>query len=529
MAVFDLARSDDRDFHFDADFCVVGAGLAGLTTAWRLAASGRRVVVLEGGAHRSVPLDGGFSPLVAPTLNGHALAESCRGLGGGSVNWGGRLIPLTAHDLQARPYAGIEAWPLDASDLARHTEDVESLFHLDHSSFEVNPAPLSGAVSPASDREVRCRFPKTPTFANRNLATALVPALVRRQNVEIWLNATVCSFSLDRESGRIGQVLAQSRTGRRLRVSARVVFIAAGTFETTRLLLHLDRLSDGRAFAGCDALGAYFQDHLRVELGRLAIADWQATNRLLGQRQNGGTRRSIHFELSPEAQQEGGIASAYLDIRVVPASGSPLGALRAVGRGRQGGATGVRRRADLTGIADPRFLARAVYWRLRHGQIYLPPDTFLYADLRIEQPPRRSNRLRLSESHDPSGLPLLALEWSPGEFEERTFAAASERFGEYWRRHGMDRICPIVGNAATNGAQPFIARCEETHHPAGSTRMGLDPAHAVVDSYLRCHAVGNLSLASASTFPSSGSANPSMTLLQLALRAADARIAMCLP
>ena len=56
-------------------------------------------------------------------------------------------------------------------------------------------------------------------------------------------------------------------------------------------------------------------------------------------------------------------------------------------------------------------------------------------------------------------------------------------------------------------------------HPAGSTRMGINPRHSVVDPRLRVHRISNLSVASASVFPSSGSANPTLTIMLLAIAA----------
>jgi choline dehydrogenase-like flavoprotein len=58
-------------------------------------------------------------------------------------------------------------------------------------------------------------------------------------------------------------------------------------------------------------------------------------------------------------------------------------------------------------------------------------------------------------------------------------------------------------------------------HPAGSTRMGINPLDSVVDPRLRVHRIPNLSVASASVFPSSGSANPTLTVMLLAMRAAE--------
>jgi choline dehydrogenase-like flavoprotein len=62
---------------------------------------------------------------------------------------------------------------------------------------------------------------------------------------------------------------------------------------------------------------------------------------------------------------------------------------------------------------------------------------------------------------------------------------------------------------------------DDVYHPSGTTRMGRNPAESVVGSDLRCHRVPNLTICSASVFPSAGSANPTLALMQLALRAGD--------
>lgn len=526
MAIFDLAESDAAAIRREAEFCVVGSGLAGLTVAWRLAGAGRQVILLESGKRQA--------DLRLPdreALNGSARHAGMKsgeysGLGGACSHWGGRLLPLTAHDMQARPHAAIGAWPLSSSDLNTYTPLIETLFKLDHSSFEADStaSPLRRPPA-ATDADVTCRFPKTPRFSNRNLAKALGRDLHGPGRIEVWLDASACALSIDRERGRIAAVTAASQNHKLLTIKAKTYFFAAGTFETTRLALYLDRLSDGHSFAGCEALGRFFQDHLRVEIGRLAILDPFLANRLFGQRQSRATRRSVHFELSPAAQRDAEVASAYVDIRMAPGPGSPLTALRGLGRRLQGHPMPQSRLDDVKGLLDARFLASAALWRLKYRQLYLPPDMALFADLRIEQAPHWRNRLLLSPRHDRFGMPVLALDWAPTDAEERTFQAACARFRSYWSRTGFDRICSIDWPEIKAGkSAQFIERSEDTLHPSGSTRMGSDPRQSVVDSFLRCHGVANLSLVSASTFPSSGSANPSLTLMQLALRAADARI-----
>ena len=50
--------------------------------------------------------------------------------------------------------------------------------------------------------------------------------------------------------------------------------------------------------------------------------------------------------------------------------------------------------------------------------------------------------------------------------------------------------------------------------------MAADPRQGVVDTDLRVHGVGNLYVASSSVFPTSGQANPTLTILALTLRLA---------
>jgi len=57
-------------------------------------------------------------------------------------------------------------------------------------------------------------------------------------------------------------------------------------------------------------------------------------------------------------------------------------------------------------------------------------------------------------------------------------------------------------------------------HPCGTCRFGSDPAASVLDADCRAHGVDNLYVVDASFMPSSGGANPSLTIAANALRVA---------
>ena len=59
-------------------------------------------------------------------------------------------------------------------------------------------------------------------------------------------------------------------------------------------------------------------------------------------------------------------------------------------------------------------------------------------------------------------------------------------------------------------------------HIVGTCRMGRDASDSVVDDFGRAHEHPNLYLVGAATFPTIGTANPTLTLAALTLRTADA-------
>jgi choline dehydrogenase-like flavoprotein len=52
--------------------------------------------------------------------------------------------------------------------------------------------------------------------------------------------------------------------------------------------------------------------------------------------------------------------------------------------------------------------------------------------------------------------------------------------------------------------------------------MSTTPAEGVVDADCRVHGVGNLFVAGSSVFPTVGAANPTLTIVAMSLRLADA-------
>ena len=128
----------------------------------------------------------------------------------------------------------------------------------------------------------------------------------------------------------------------------------------------------------------------------------------------------------------------------------------------------------------------------------------------MEQLPDPENHVTLDpQEKDVYGVPLPRLAYRLGDYVWEGLAAARAAHGEIFARLGATGIQhrPVAEGAG---------------HIIGTARMGRDPRSSVVDRELRSHDHGNLFILGSAVFPTSGTANPTLTIAALSLRAVAA-------
>jgi choline dehydrogenase-like flavoprotein len=132
----------------------------------------------------------------------------------------------------------------------------------------------------------------------------------------------------------------------------------------------------------------------------------------------------------------------------------------------------------------------------------------LELDSHMEQLPRESNGIRLNwGKRDSAGQPSIRLEYGFSDYEKAGFAHT---------RGIMEQMLKALGARKIAISDPFAH-----HHLMGTTMMGSDPKTSVTDAQCRTHDHKNLFVVSSSVFPTGGCANPTLTIAALALRAAE--------
>ena len=107
----------------------------------------------------------------------------------------------------------------------------------------------------------------------------------------------------------------------------------------------------------------------------------------------------------------------------------------------------------------------------------------------------------------------------PSDTANRAFRSRVERHRLSLQRRmvrGQFRIQDVIEKRICTESENLLAEGAVI----GTARMGADPKSSVVDADLRSHDHPNLFILGSAVFPTSATANPTLTIAALALRAA---------
>jgi choline dehydrogenase-like flavoprotein len=529
MNITDLRTLPD-DAALSADVCIVGSGPAGLTLAAGLNGSGLKVLLLESGDLERNAWAESMNEIVSvgrPRVLDTGEVRN-RVLGGTSATWGGRVTMMSEIDFQKRDWVPGSGWPITLESLMPFYRRAAE--HLRMTIADPNDAlDVLASYVPPPDGDALVPYLWAYSMHNSLRSDFLrFGPMARTQplaDVECFVNATVTHIDTD-ESGRVVQALEVKGPDRRARrITARQVVLCAGGIENARLLLASNRIVPKGIGNGNDLVGRYLMDHPRGAVAWFLHGQEDPVQRLLGDlvvkasavpeesRLPGASRRTWltpGYALGTRIQQTEGLLNCALFLTLQVAEDDPLTALRALA-GRN---DPVRNARHL--VAHP-LLAGSSLTRMLRGRYPRRRLSGLYAQCIVEQSPDRESRVTLTDRTDILGVPLPQIDWRIGEQEARTVRRTTKLFVEEMRRLGLGNPQPI-DSIADEQSEFFLP---DVAHPSGTTRMSDDPALGVVDANGAVHGVEGLHVTGSSVFPTNGHANPTYTIVALAVRMAD--------
>lgn len=512
MQKIDLLEHHQNDIQDRAQVCIIGAGAAGLFLAHCLTALGIDVILLEAGSERCVKAEEqGFLPLFTGSAYGGAVDGRAFGFGGSTALWGGALVPYTAYDLRhTHDCATANVWEHIVRTVSHASGEVLQALGLDETpDFETYADQRLAAGAMLRSLGLGIVTPVLLPFGRRNFSF-LADSDAMRNRAKVYLNAVASSWRGNER--RIESVTATTPGGKAVTVAADRFVVAAGALESARMLLEIREDCPQANIHAEAAIGAYLSDHISAPVAVARAAEGTRAAKLFAPRFFKGCMRTFYMlDGKAEGEARRGFFHFVFDMEENPGFHLAREVLQAL-QGRRWPAIDVR--MLLKGIGG---LSALAFHRYARRRLYVPPNTVARLHLDIEQAPSKTRALSLTHTHDRYGRRQAEIRWSIGDDDHSTITAGARRVLEQWSRDGS---LPRLHHLAPDTAE---SRPYDIYHPVGTCRMGMD-ADAVTDLDLKVKGTENLWVLSTGLFPSSGSANPTFSMLCLGVRLA-ARLA----
>jgi len=412
-------------------------------------------------------------------------------LGGRSLFWSRQSFRLSDFEFNAAEIDGKgDSWPVRLADLAPYYSQVEQIFRVtgrkeglpqfpDGDFVSQTTLNLSSGVMQKISELAKPRGIPLSTMRSsagiNGLASSvnlLLPDAMATGKLQIVSNAIVREITTDKNTGLAnGAHFVDRHSRREMHVKARVVILAAGTLESTRLLMN-----SGLANSS-GVMGHYLHDQIygvRVLASVPEAQDGKAPPGLMG----GNVFIPRFRNLSKDDKRN--FIKGYC--MMINGGGSPVA----------------------TDFAE---YGEALQKKLDHYA-----GSCVSATIYGERVPRFENHVSINKTvNDEWGIPVLHIEVRDSANEINQAKDAADTAEELFRAAGWE----------------VIVKTDRYHppgysiHEVGTCRMGDNPKTSVLNKWNQSHDVKNLFVVDGSAFVTCGWQNPTMTISALSMRASE--------
>jgi choline dehydrogenase-like flavoprotein len=499
------ARQLEQGRAIDADICIIGAGAAGITMAREFIGSSTRVALLESGGlafdERSQSLYRGEN-IGLPSFDVNV--NRLRYFGGTTNHWAGHCRPLDAIDFEKRNWIPHSGWPISRRELDPYYLRAQPIvglgpYEYDNLDFWQREINLPSLELDQNRLNTVVYNQSPPT----RFGQVYREELEKANNIQVYLNANVLEIATNDGASKVTGLKLACIEGPRFSMTAKIYVLATGGMENARILLLSNRVQARGLGNDQDLVCRYFMDHILLRPGAdVSFSDPYLNLSLYSALHQAHQSQMFAILASPETllrKEQLNNFRIHL-LRRKPAYPAPVGRIM----------------SRLDGAGSDDFSSEAGPILDKH-ELRIAGRDAISLHLVLEPTPDPDSRITLSNTTDLFGQREINVNWKIAQkdlsFAYRAMELAALEFG----RLGLGRAYGAIFADAAH----WPKNLEAGRHHCGTTRMTDDPKTGVVDRNCKLNTVSNLYIAGSSVFPTIGYANPTLTIVALALRLAD--------
>ncbi len=445
---------------------IIGSGPAGITIAKKLEDNQINCLIIEAGSedYSEVSQENYKSKVIGDDIDD--LRDSrLRQLGGTSGHWGGWCKPLENWN--------IEKWGINFDEVNKYEADTCKILEI-NSSFR--KAKLSEYFNQIEFRYSKVKF--ADKYKNK---------IKNSKYIDLSLNSQLTHFKGNDQTVKNAIIVKNKKS---YEIKSNYFILCGGGIENSRILLWTKDQSKGLLDEKLP-IGEYWMTHPWT-LGGVGFLYKSKIKGLLNEKfisYDG----PMHISASEKLIKDKNILSGAIYMN----SKEDTKLYKEIIK-------------DLLCVAPEygKKIARAVFSKdLKCGNIFM----------NLEEKPLSTNKIRLDKNiKDSNGVPITNLYYKQSINTISSMKIMLEELGKLFVRENLGRLA-IAENIESLERYNHLG----VNHHLGGTRIGSNPNFSVVDNNLKIHFLNNLFVCGSSTFSTGGYANPTFTIVQLALRLSD--------
>jgi len=409
--------------------------------------------------------------------------------GGRSLFWSRQSFRLSDYEFKGKSHDGYgDDWPISLADLAPYYSRVEAIFRVrgrayglpqyPDGNFVVDDSPWTGCMQRFVDAGNKMGIPVCKARSSLGVdglassVNLLLPDAFSTGRLKAIPNVVVRELGVDKNTGLVSEVHFVDRLSRReMSVRARVVVLAAGTLESTRLLLN-SKLANSSGVMGHYLIDQVYGPGIVCSVPE--ARDGKATPQLMG-----GNALIPRFR-NIDTKARNFIRGYALNI------------------------------SSSTHPMDPRNFA--AYGEELQKKLDSYNGSGFSTGIMGEVLARYENHVSIDKTVvDAWNIPVLHIDT---KYTDNEFNMA------------RDAVDTSIALAEAAGFEVLSKNYDPNPpgysiHELGTCRMGNDPKTSVLNKWCQSHDIKNLFVVDGSSFVSSGWQNPTMTIVALAMRASE--------
>lgn len=532
------------------DYCIVGAGPAGITLALELDClhANANILLVESGGLKKNAASQALSDLNSSTMN-HASMNNAvsRQVGGTSNIWGGRCVPLDEFDFIQRAYLDHANWPISYKDLSIYYEKACAFLRCGSNEFDAkNIASLqkSSIIPNWKDGDVLSSTLERWSLPT-NFRKVYLDDLKNSQQITLVTNLTCVNLSYNLNEKTVSKAVFKDKHLNIYKITSQYFILAGGGLESTRLLMSSNKNNYYSAGDFSGLLGKFYQGHISGKIANIRFTtDPEKTiysfekdensiyvrRRFTVSKEKLLSSQMLNFAawldnpaISEPSHKNGILSFAYIMLKL-PVIGNLL-AVPAIRNKiiKNKGSVVLHIRNILFSIVDTvnfamrffvfRFLAK----RKIPGFFTKSLANQYSLHYHAEHAPSLSSFVNLSDNMDKLGVYKLDVNLHYSDLDVDSVIKGHDLIDKWLRKNNYGKLIYHCNDLNKS----IYEQASDGYHQIGTTRMSDNLKEGVVDSNCKVFGLKNLFICSSSVFPTSGQANPTFSIVALAIRVAN--------